>query len=138
MRLAIEPGELLTIASISRAYRISEHHLVKVVHALGRHGFVETVRGHGGGLRLARAASQISIGEVVRRMESDFALAACFRDPKTCRIQTCCELNRIMNESLEAFLGVLDAYRLSDLVKRPHRLQQLLTRHSARRMARTG
>lgn len=126
MRLALEPDKLLTIAGISQAYRISEHHLVKVVHALGKNGFVETVRGHGGGLRLAKPASQILVGEVVRRMESDFTLVACFGKRDACRIRNCCMLSQIFEEALGAFFEVLDSYRLSDLVKRPKVLQQLL------------
>jgi Rrf2 family nitric oxide-sensitive transcriptional repressor len=79
MRLALRPQELTTIADIARAYRISEHHLMKVVHQLGRAGYIETVRGRGGGLRLARDPTAIWLGDVVRRTEPDLDLVECFR-----------------------------------------------------------
>ncbi len=52
MYLALKPDQLSTIADIAASYDISENHLMKVAHQLGVGGFVETVRGRGGGLRL--------------------------------------------------------------------------------------
>lgn len=127
IRLALEPDELATIAEIAAVYDISEHHLMKVVHELGRAGYVETLRGRGGGLRLARRPAQINVGEVVRRMEPDFALAVCFRESEHCAIESSCSLNRVLEEALDAFMQVLNAYTLADLVKRPKALATLLT-----------
>jgi Rrf2 family nitric oxide-sensitive transcriptional repressor len=103
------------IAEISRAYGISENHLVKVVHHLGRIGLVKTSRGRGGGLHLARPADEIVIGEVVRRTEEDLALVECFANGD-CAITGACQLRGILGEALAAFLAVLDRYTLADLI----------------------
>src|SRR5512144_2872625 len=89
MYLAVRPDHLATIEEISDAYGISRAHLMKVVHQLGRAGLLETVRGRGGGMRLAQAPERISIGGVVRRTEDKLALVECF-EPKTseCRIES--------------------------------------------------
>ena len=126
MRLALHPDDLVTIADIARVYRISEHHLMKVVHQLGIAGYIETVRGHGGGLRLARAPEEIKIGEVVRRTEPDFGLVACFRKDESCVIAPACTLSRVLDEALEAFLAVLDRYTLADLLEKRASLASLL------------
>ncbi|HVW69071.1 MAG TPA: Rrf2 family transcriptional regulator [Steroidobacteraceae bacterium] len=132
IRLALRPGELATIAGIARSYDISEHHLMKVVHQLGVAGYIDTVRGHGGGIRLAREPAKINLGEVVRRSEPDFALAECFRASGRCGIQPSCVLSGILGEALTAFLAVLDRYTLADLLGEPERLARLLKVSSAR------
>lgn len=126
MRLGLRPRDLATIAEIAEVYGISEHHLMKVVHHLGVAGYIETVRGRGGGLRLARNASDISVGEVVRRMEPDLGLVACFRRGESCSISPACTLASVLDEALQAFLAVLDRYTLADLISRPKQLAQLL------------
>src|SRR5215469_11901612 len=84
--LALRPERLATIADIADAYGISANHLMKVVHQLAVSGDVATVRGRRGGLRLARPASAINVGAVVRRTEPDMALVACFADARRCVI----------------------------------------------------
>ena len=118
IHLAVHRKELSTIEAIARAYGISNAHLMKIVHQLGLAGYVETVRGRGGGLRLARPPQQIRIGEVVRRTETT-SLVECF-DPATsrCRIEPVCGLRTALKEALEAFFRTLDGYTLSDLVER--------------------
>lgn len=126
--LALRPDHLATIEEISEAYGISRAHLMKVVHRLGQGGFVETTRGRGGGLRLAREAERITVGEVVRHSEERMDLVECF-DPETntCRIAPACVLQGVLGEALDAFLGILDACTLADLVaRRRSRLQALL------------
>ena len=117
--LAVRETELATIEDIAAAYGISKGHLMKVVHQLGRAGYVETVRGRGGGLRLARPPEEIGVGAVVRRMEDRMALVECF-DPKAnrCRIEPVCGLRVALHEALDAFLQTLDGYTLADLVAR--------------------
>jgi Rrf2 family nitric oxide-sensitive transcriptional repressor len=119
MYLAVRPGHLATIDEISQAYGISRAHLMKVVHELGRAGFLETTRGRGGGLRLARAVDEIIVGDVVRQTEDKMDLVECF-DPATseCRIETVCALRDALEEALDAFLTTLDGYTLADLVVR--------------------
>ncbi len=126
MRLALRPRELTTIAEIAHVYRISEHHLMKVVHQLGLAGFIETIRGRGGGIRLARKAADITVGEVVRRMEPDLGLVACFRANEPCTISPACALSPVLGEALDAFLSVLDRYTLADLISQPRQLSRLL------------
>ena len=126
IRLALRPAELATIAEIAAVYGISEHHLTKVVHKLGVAGFVETVRGRGGGLKLAKAPAQIGVGDVVRRMEPDLRIVACLRDGEACRIESACVLSSALGRALAAFLTELDRYTLADLVASPRRLGRLL------------
>jgi Rrf2 family transcriptional regulator, nitric oxide-sensitive transcriptional repressor len=106
-----------TIAEISRLYGISEAHLNKVVHQLGVAGDIETTRGRGGGIRLARPAEAINVGAVVRLTE-DLALVTCF-EGGTCLISPACVLQKALKEALEAFLAVLDHYTIADLTASP-------------------
>ncbi|WP_456684786.1 Rrf2 family transcriptional regulator [Bradyrhizobium sp. P5_C11_2] len=104
-----------SIAEIARAYGISENHLTKVVHQLGRLGLIRTTRGRGGGLRLGRPAADIVVGAVVRQTEDDLALVECFASG-ACAITAPCRLRRALGEALGAFLAVLDGYTLADLL----------------------
>jgi len=115
--LAVNQEKLATIEEIADAYGISRAHLMKIVHRLGLAGYLETVRGRGGGLRLARPPEEIRVGAVVRHAEESMALVECF-DPQTshCRIEPVCRLQTVLNEALEAFLQTLDGYTVADLV----------------------
>lgn len=113
--LGLNDRGLSSIAEIARAYGISESHLTKVVHQLGRLGLVRTLRGRGGGLRLALPPSEIVIGAVVRQTEEDLALVECFAGGP-CIITPSCRLRRALGEALAAFLAVLDGYTLADLL----------------------
>jgi Rrf2 family nitric oxide-sensitive transcriptional repressor len=117
--LALNPDRLATIAEIARGYDISENHLMKVVHHLGRTGYVETVRGKGGGMRLGRAPKDIVLGEVLRQTETDFDLVECFSDKSTCAIQHVCRLQDVFGEARNAMFLVLDAYTLADMLEQP-------------------
>ena len=116
--LALDPDRLATIEDIARSYDVSKAHLMKVVHQLGLGGFVETVRGRRGGLRLARPPQGITVGEVVRYTEGSMALAECFAPASRCAIEPACGLRSVLHEALAAFLAVLDGYTLEDLVAR--------------------
>ncbi|WP_298281772.1 Rrf2 family transcriptional regulator [Acidocella sp.] len=116
--LALEPERLGVIAEIAAAYEISESHMTKVVHRLGQAGLVETLRGRGGGLRLARPASEIGLGQVVRALEPELALVEC-QAGQFCAIAGMCRLQHICEEAAQAMLGVLDKYKLAD-VAGPH------------------
>ncbi|HEX7787452.1 MAG TPA: Rrf2 family transcriptional regulator, partial [Methylomirabilota bacterium] len=117
--LAVRPDQLATIEEIAQAYGISKAHLMKVVHQMGRAGFLETVRGRGGGFRLGRAPEDIRVGDVIRYTEDKMDLVECF-DPETshCRIEPVCGLRGVLEEALDAFLNALDRYTLADLVAR--------------------
>lgn len=126
--LAVRPDQLSTIEEIAQAYGVSKAHLMKVVHQLGLAGFIETIRGRGGGFKLARPPEGIGVGDVVRFTERKLNLVECF-DPGTsdCRIEPVCGLRGVLEEALDAFLGTLDRYTLADLVARRRRpLDRLL------------
>ena len=127
MYVAVHVERRPTIAEIATSYGISKNHIMKVVHQLGLAGYIETVRGQRGGMRLARPAQSINLGEVVRRTEPDMALVPCF-DPinATCAITPACRLRGALAEARTAFLAVLDAYSLADLVSNGEPLRQLL------------
>lgn len=116
MYLGLRGEERASIQEIATAYGISAHHLTKVVQRLGRAGFVTTVRGRGGGLRLAKPPEEIRIGPVFRCTETDLALVGCFADLQACTIGGCCGLQPLLQEALEAFLAVLDRATLADLI----------------------
>lgn len=116
MYLAINREALSTIQEIADHYGISKNHLMKVTYELGLAGYIDTVRGRGGGVRLAKAPDQIGIGDVIRSTEEDFRLVECF-DPETdqCVISGRCKLARILDEALDNYLKTLDRYTLADL-----------------------
>ncbi|GEN59090.1 HTH-type transcriptional regulator NsrR [Acetobacter nitrogenifigens DSM 23921 = NBRC 105050] len=116
--LGCNTTRLASIREIADAYGISENHLVKVVHRLGQGGFIETVRGRGGGLRLGRSASDIVIGDVVRYTEDDLALLGCMNaeDPAACALMPACRLRGVLGEALSAFTTVLERYTLADII----------------------
>jgi Rrf2 family transcriptional regulator, nitric oxide-sensitive transcriptional repressor len=127
MYLAVKEGSLATIAEVADAYGISKTHLNKVAHQLGLARYVETVRGKGGGLRLAKPAGEIGLGDVVRRVEADMALVSCFEPVHApCPITPACGLRGVLYEARQAFMSVLDRYSLADLVQRRVELATLL------------
>lgn len=116
--LGLEPGRLATIDEISQRYGLSRNHLVKIVHQLGKAGFIETIRGKNGGLRLQRQPEDIVVGDVVRVMEDGMNLVECFKPGVAiCQIAPACVLKGVMQEALDSFLAVLDNYTLADLTK---------------------
>jgi Rrf2 family nitric oxide-sensitive transcriptional repressor len=127
MYLAVKDDQLATIAEIAESFDISRNHLMKVAHQLGVAGYVETVRGRGGGLRLAKPVEAIGLGEVIRHTEPDMAIVQCFKPlDAPCTIRPCCVLRRALEKARDAFIGVLDGYTLSDLVQPRGRLVNLL------------
>lgn len=127
MYLAIEPGKLATIPEIAAAYAISENHLMKVVQHLAREGLVESTRGRGGGIRLARAPESIRIGAVLRAAEGDEAIVPCLGDPPgACCIFPVCELKGLLVDAFDALYATLDEHTLADLVHRPRGLARAL------------
>lgn len=131
MLLAIEPDTLHTIEEVARRYGISRNHLMKVAQTLVQAGFLQSVRGRGGGLRLSRPANHINLGAVVRATEDSLALVECFdRASNTCIVAPACGLRGPLEDALGAFLAVLDRYSLADLVAKPatfRRMRRLLS-----------
>ena len=116
MYVAQHPDRLCTIAEVARVYDVSEAHLMKVTHQLGLNGWIETVRGKGGGMRLAHPPEKINLGAVVRSMESDFQLTECFGTGNQCSLTGSCRLTGIVDEALQGFLRAFDAHTLADIV----------------------
>lgn len=111
------PDHLATIQEIADTYQISKNHLMKVAYDLGKHGYIETIRGRGGGIRLAMPAGEIIIGQVVRKTEEDFYLVECFNpENNLCKISPECRLKNALYEALQAYLKVLDSYTLADVL----------------------
>lgn len=127
MYLAVKDDGLATISEIAARYGISKNHLMKVAHQLGVAGYVESVRGRSGGLRLAQPIAAIRLGDVVRRTEPDMALVTCFKPVDApCAIKPCCVLRHALEKAGKAFLEILDGYSLADLVKPRTPLRSLL------------
>jgi Rrf2 family nitric oxide-sensitive transcriptional repressor len=126
MLLAMEPDQLHTIEEIARRYRVSRNHLMKVAQTLAQGGFIESLRGRGGGLRLARPAQAINLGAVVRATEDGFTLVECFdHATSNCTVAPACGLRGPLDEALRAFLAVLDRYSLGDLIRNPASLRRM-------------
>jgi Rrf2 family nitric oxide-sensitive transcriptional repressor len=125
--LGLRDGELATIREIAAQYSVSENHLMKVVHNLAQDGYVETVRGRFGGMRLAKDPEAISVGEVVRRCEEDLNIVECFdRERNTCPIAGACALTHYLDDALSAFFAVLDKKTLADILAGEKKLRAIL------------
>lgn len=120
--LAAHEAQRCSIGEIAQGYGISRNHLMKVVHVLGRGGFIKTVRGRGGGFQLARAPTEINVGMVVRYTETDLQLADC----GTCAIKRACGLTGVLGEAMAGFLAVLDRYSLADIARDRSALRLLM------------
>ncbi|WP_425082567.1 RrF2 family transcriptional regulator [Ruegeria arenilitoris] len=117
--VAIAPERKATVNEIAAAYQISHDHLAKVSYRLKKTGFLEAARGRGGGIRLSRSASQITIGDIIRAAEEDMALVECLGQTRTCRIAGVCRFRELFRKALEAYFEVLDAMTLEDAVQFP-------------------
>lgn len=127
MYLALREERRATVSEIAGAYGISVNHLTKVVHLLGRAGWVQTMRGKGGGLALAVNPGEIRVGDVVRRCEGDTPLVECHGcGPVRCPIARVCLLARYFDQALEAFYTDLNRHTLADLVNEPRSLERIL------------
>ena len=127
-----QKGERSTISEIADTYRISENHLMKVVNQLGRHGFVDAVRGKGGGIKLARPPELVKVGEVVRCTEETLDVLECLTHEYRggCNLAPSCGLKSVLREAQQAFLSHLDDYTLRDLL--PKRSQRITVHRPGR------
>lgn len=116
-----------SIEEIASSFDISRNHLVKVVHNLGRLGFIETTRGRGGGIKLARAAEDINMGDVIRKTESNLEVVECMnQSTNTCPIIGACGLKPWLAQAMHAFLTVLDGVTLADIVQNRKKIARTL------------
>lgn len=116
----------VTIKEVAERFDISRSHLMKVVTGLVAKGFVDGARGKGGGLRLARAATQIGLGDVVRGMEPSFELVECFGSGSHCLLDPACRLKGALAGALQAFFAALDRLTLADLIGHDGQLHAVL------------
>jgi Rrf2 family nitric oxide-sensitive transcriptional repressor len=124
--LAIRDEKLATISDISEQYQISKNHMMKVAQELVHHKFVISERGRNGGLRLARPASEINLGDVIQKMEADFYLVSCLDPEKNnCKISGNCGAQTIMHEAIKAFIEVFRQYTLEDAVINEKNLKKM-------------
>lgn len=123
--LAVQGDRLATIQEIADSYDISKNHLMKVVHQLNIKGYIETVRGKKGGLKLRMAAEDINVGVLVRETEHDLSVVECFTSKNACKITPVCGLKPMFGEALQAFLSVLDKYTLKDVMRDEYKPQLL-------------
>lgn len=128
--LALRRDGLSTIQEISDAYGVSKNHLMKVVQRLGELGWVETIRGRNGGLRLAEASLALTVGAVVRETESDFALVGCFPDEngerRNCVIEPQCRLRHALAAARDAFIAELEQHTIGEIAQPANELTGLL------------
>lgn len=124
---AVPDGAWVTVQRIADLQGLSSHHLLKIAHHLAQHGWIETRRGAAGGVRLAVPPTALTVGEVVRRTEPNFALVACMRDPAgPCALTAACRLKIKLADAKEAFLSVLDGLTLADCSTDPAALRLLV------------
>lgn len=148
-----EPPLLANISDIADSYGISKSHLTKIIHQLGQLGYIESVRGKNGGIRLARAPKDINLGVLIKQIEPDFDLVECFVTPandkssdgrqtglpitlidettnnaRGCVISPACQLKSVFFEALTAFINVLERYTLADIINNQDELASLLFR----------
>lgn len=119
MYVGRHPDRLCTIAEVAQAYGISEPHLMKITHRLAQRGWLETIRGKNGGMRLAHPPEEINLGAVVRDTENDLALVECFVANNACTLSGQCNLTAIIDGALQQFMQHLDRYTLADIIPRP-------------------
>lgn len=151
-----EPQALSNISDIADSYQISKSHLTKIIHQLGQLGYIETVRGKNGGIRLARAPEDINLGLLIKQVEPDFSLVECFAatvpsddnveqqglpitlideladrsKPNSklgCVISPACQLKGVFFEAITAFITVLERYTLADIISNEVELAEILS-----------
>ncbi|HEY1258616.1 MAG TPA: Rrf2 family transcriptional regulator [Stellaceae bacterium] len=126
IQVGLNGGRLTTIGDIAQSFGISKNHLTKVVNRLGQKGYLDTVRGKNGGVRLTRAPGEINIGAVVRDTEDALEILGCLRHTGYCRIESVCVLRGVVQDAADAFLAVFDRYTLADLLHPRQALAALL------------
>jgi Rrf2 family nitric oxide-sensitive transcriptional repressor len=125
IHVAVADGKLITISDIAESFDISKQHLMKVVNNLSQKGYLDTVRGRKGGIRLCCPPRDINIGQVVRETE-DLDVIGCLGRRGYCPIERVCVLRGVLHDATQAFLDVLDGYTLADLIKPQRALSSLL------------
>ncbi|QYJ75478.1 MULTISPECIES: Rrf2 family transcriptional regulator [Shewanella] len=126
MYMAVQPERtaLFRIAEITEVFDLSPNHVSKIIHHLGKAGYLQTVRGKAGGFRLAKPAAEINLGALVRELENSLAPINCSKP--VCRLLPACQLKGVLANAVQAYLAVLDQYQLADIVTNREELLALL------------
>lgn len=112
--LARNRDRIVTVREVAEYYKVSAEHLKKIVRRLSELGHLHTVRGKHGGLKLAREPHEINLGRLLRE-EENLQLMPCCETGAPCPMDAC-KLRGVVDEALLAFLAVLDARTLSDII----------------------
>lgn len=129
MYLAVLPeGRRTTVGHLCETFELTRSHATKIVHHLGRAGYLANHRGKGGGVALARTAETVGLGAVVRELETSLEVIDCAEPP--CVLRYNCRLKTALDQAMEAYMAVLDDYTLADLVHGMAPLQ-VIVRQSA-------
>ena len=126
IQAGLNDGKLTRINDIAQTFGISKAHFMKVVNDLSQKGYLDTLRGRNGGIRLMREPRHINIGQVVRDTENQLDVIGCLEREGYCCIERVCVLRRALRDASNAFLAVLDTYTLADLIKPKEQLSSLL------------
>lgn len=127
IQTALRRPHRITVDEVAVTFGISRHHLVKIVHDLGRNGYLQTQRGIGGGFTLGPEPEDIRVGDVVRLCEETDTVIDCIERPgQPCRLYPACRLKGVLDEAAVAFFAVLDNYTLADLIKQPSKIRAVL------------
>lgn len=131
MFLGLSDRPVSTVGEIARRMSMSEDHLLKVIKRLSQLGYVQTIRGRHGGLRLAKSPTEINIAHVIRSTEDNLAIVPCLEhDGTSCPIHGYCGLEPAINEAINAFFETLERYTLADMVRDRAVLQNAMERAS--------
>ena len=118
MYCAVNAARTVRATDIATACNASGNHVSQVIHKLQQNGFVKTLRGRSGGLKLNLMPSEISMGRVFRIFESGVPFAECFdQETNTCPLVADCRLRTYIERALEAFYHELDLVTLDDMVR---------------------
>jgi len=126
--VTLHSDRLVTAGEIADAYGLSQNHIAKVAQELIKKGLLVGVRGRGGGVRLARPAEEIKLGELMTPAEGAADVIDCKNGiGGECRIISACRLKGIFAKAHQAFLSVLNEYTLADLAG-SQEMQKTLTK----------
>lgn len=120
MYLSQHQERLCTSREIAESYGISLNHIVKVVHKLSQLGYIQSNKGKGGGIRLAKTPDELNLWELVKALEPDFTVVECFdREHNSCRVVSACGLKSILHDAMQAFANTLARYTVADTIAQP-------------------
>jgi Rrf2 family nitric oxide-sensitive transcriptional repressor len=124
--LGVDADRTVSVAEAAQRLGVSSNHLAKIAQELAKAGIVETVRGRSGGVQLTQEGLEMSVGDVIRTLES-LDLVECFdAERNACRLTPACRLAEILDAAMDAFLDTLDGYTVADLCAKPTKLRRLL------------